>query len=579
MKRDITLRRACGFALIEALIAMAILGIGILALAKFNTFLIETGAQSKSRAEAAAYANEKLAQLRNLLDEGNYDAIAGGTDTITAVAGSGSNANFTRTWTVQDTGTTDAPRKKVTVTVSWADRFSHQQQVVSQTAIAWLDPSLGFLFTKAGEDSLAGKFATAPTGKATLGHGTTTDNGTTQTDAFSGLKTQEKDGNLLLYDASGNVLLTMGMYDTSGNSITSGTAVGFSTVEGYIYNSTNKSLDNVQAIVSDAAYCWKGSVSTYTYMVGTQSYSIQREPYKCWLGIEWYGNIALVWTASSAGPSACVGDPTDTNAYTSYSNSGIVAASGARHYRGYKLLTGTAVVPGTTSPTTNIYQSTGIGVTYNDLGQKEYTQRAYTQQNFFLATLNGGGSNDTKCKTAMQAYGSTSPNPFIHSITYRNPTDSSYLYTDDGLYVCLSSDWSPTPSYCPNAWPATSSSTLDAVIVHGTITQELNPSTSLVSGITSTGSAAFSCTLGTYDVGHNTQSYTCQANLAGYISSVWDAVFTPTLNGSAVLCANGASGSGVVDAGAGTITFSNQTVSTVTQAQNFTVADTAANCP
>ncbi|NOR51911.1 MAG: hypothetical protein GQ470_04760, partial [Gammaproteobacteria bacterium] len=49
-----------GFTLIEAMIAFAVAGVGILAVVSFQTELISTSSQSKAKAEALQYAQTKL---------------------------------------------------------------------------------------------------------------------------------------------------------------------------------------------------------------------------------------------------------------------------------------------------------------------------------------------------------------------------------------------------------------------------------------------------------------------------------------------------------------------------------------
>jgi hypothetical protein len=90
----------------------------------------------------------------------------------------------------------------------------------------------------------------------------------------------------------------------------------------------------------------------------------------------------------------------------------------------------------------------------------------------------------------------------------------------------------------------------------------------------------FTCGVTTaYDSVTGEEIWTCETSLAGYIGALWDAVLTPSISGGYELCASPASGAGVIDTAAGTITFANQSVGTTTQPQSITIADSAVGCP
>jgi prepilin-type N-terminal cleavage/methylation domain-containing protein len=118
-----------GFTLIETLIAIAIMGIGLLALAALQTSSISGTTKAKKHSMAILLAENKIETCKNAL----YDAIlpAGETEHGSTLP-SDPWGIFTRTTTVLD----DTPflgAKTVTVSVSWPDKVA--RSVVLQTII------------------------------------------------------------------------------------------------------------------------------------------------------------------------------------------------------------------------------------------------------------------------------------------------------------------------------------------------------------------------------------------------------------------------------------------------------------
>ena len=78
--------------LIEALIALVLIGVGLLAVSKLQTMGLFGSGESKSRAEAANLSQQKLEELRNMLQRSDFTALATGRRTVT-----GSNATYALT--------------------------------------------------------------------------------------------------------------------------------------------------------------------------------------------------------------------------------------------------------------------------------------------------------------------------------------------------------------------------------------------------------------------------------------------------------------------------------------------------
>lgn len=147
-----------GFTIIEALIAMVIMGFGILALSGLQAALSRSADDAKQRTEAVRLAQEKIESLRSytgvtstVVGQGaisttalNWIALANGNDNITTSSAYKTNTAFTRTWTLG--GTTTDPMRGLTVNVSWTDRTGDSQTVSLSSVISKSDPAYsGFL--------------------------------------------------------------------------------------------------------------------------------------------------------------------------------------------------------------------------------------------------------------------------------------------------------------------------------------------------------------------------------------------------------------------------------------------------
>ncbi|MCZ2291399.1 MAG: prepilin-type N-terminal cleavage/methylation domain-containing protein [Burkholderiales bacterium] len=141
--------RSRGVSLIEAIVALAVMGFGMLGIAAMQSSLRQNSDTARQRAEATRLASEAIEAMRS------YSVVntAGGkiayADLVTGVAApqlalpstiAGTNATYTRTVEVSDTDAQN--RKTVFVKITWDDRSGQPQELVLSTEIHRSPPEL-----------------------------------------------------------------------------------------------------------------------------------------------------------------------------------------------------------------------------------------------------------------------------------------------------------------------------------------------------------------------------------------------------------------------------------------------------
>jgi Tfp pilus assembly protein PilV len=137
-------RASRGISLIEALVALAVMGFGTLAVLGVQTSLRLNGDVARQRSEALGLARQTLQQDRTWVTAAQYGDLASTddeTDDETVVA---ANTTFTLRRTVEDNATDEnQPRRKtITVDVTWTDRAGRAQAVSVSTALQAGEPLL-----------------------------------------------------------------------------------------------------------------------------------------------------------------------------------------------------------------------------------------------------------------------------------------------------------------------------------------------------------------------------------------------------------------------------------------------------
>ncbi|MBF0631307.1 MAG: type II secretion system protein [Magnetococcales bacterium] len=121
-------RNQWGGFLIELMISMTILGVGLLALGKFQGDLHTSNNLARVRSSALNLVREKIDLLR-YESRNNYASLADGSDTPTAQQGD--NTTYSRAWVITSSGSPSY--KTATVTVSWTDQDGQSQSVSQAT--------------------------------------------------------------------------------------------------------------------------------------------------------------------------------------------------------------------------------------------------------------------------------------------------------------------------------------------------------------------------------------------------------------------------------------------------------------
>lgn len=134
-------RRALGISLIEAMVALAVMGFGTLAVLGVQTTLRMNGDIARQRSEAVRIGQEELQQVRAWATLDDYLAFTTLPDAFVDVG----NTRFTVRRTVVDTAAVDAnqPRRKTLVLdVGWTDRTGQEQGIRLSSAIHGAAPVL-----------------------------------------------------------------------------------------------------------------------------------------------------------------------------------------------------------------------------------------------------------------------------------------------------------------------------------------------------------------------------------------------------------------------------------------------------
>ena len=170
-----------GVSLVEALVALAVMAFGMLALVGVQATMRLNSDVAKQRGEATRIATEEIEKLRgfrtvavvaNEAAYDSYDGMASGTPAYAAAGGIG-NTTYTITRTVITAA--GMPHKSIAVRVNWTDRSNQAQFVTLETAISGTNPALAGLLavipTASATNQRSGRAASIPPPAVDLGDG------------------------------------------------------------------------------------------------------------------------------------------------------------------------------------------------------------------------------------------------------------------------------------------------------------------------------------------------------------------------------------------------------------------------
>lgn len=133
-----------GFTLIEALIAFAVLAVGMLGALLFHSTLLSESGQSKARALALKIAEQRIEELRDFptqtVFENSIASLANATS-VAAPGATGINTVYTVQYRFEDISSSASSDIFLgSVDVSWTDSDGNSDTVTLATNIAWINP-------------------------------------------------------------------------------------------------------------------------------------------------------------------------------------------------------------------------------------------------------------------------------------------------------------------------------------------------------------------------------------------------------------------------------------------------------
>jgi hypothetical protein len=508
---------AAGFVIIEALVALIVVAVGILGIAKLNSVLLQGTGLTKARSEAIELAQDRIETARdfNLDSACNVANFQATTESATGV-----NALYSISTTYPASGT-DWQAVEVCVTWDGGSCGSIGNRIILRSTIACNSLGTSAMIGASSAGGLTGGFIKTPTGRGKVGgrnYGSTV--GTQNTITIDGINandgtrtyTNSTDGAKELVDSTGKVLLTINKLSCETS------APEFSTISGKVFveaknGSPIANSENLYVLSSDASYCAKltGSYSNYYGVLpeGSTGNSIKYfyTYYQCYIGPEWWGNIGVVRTDNAnSNQRVCVGNPIASNTGTIFSKHPQLGTN--RAYRGYREVS------------SGIYESKGIGEqeTYSTscTTEREYIAQHLEKHHFVHLTLTGNTS-DSSCSTPQATLNTYTPTNSLGTSGGNTTSGTNPLTVtatnSPGKYYCMSNSDGVT---CPDL---VTTATTPQTLLHGTITN-YTASSGSISAIDSNGS---SCTTESITAnGSTSYTYSCVINWTGFTGSSWN---------------------------------------------------------
>lgn len=500
-------KTAGGFLLIEILVALLIVALGVLGLAKLESIVVSSAGEAKSRSAAMALARSEIDSLRNnaMLTQYTGNMASGArTETINGI-------DFAMTWTVGNASTYSQDRS-IVVAVSWTDRSGNTQTVSLDSVIAWNNPVLGQMTQTSTNNNVI-----APTGSAKRGTGSYTPGQTVSVQ--DGSNQQDKTTRLL--DANGNTIIYLEP-DSNGN------PQQFAIIYGRVYfdqtvGSTKiPASGNVYVRLSSEGECIydHASANLVSLPSGASGNSLKYKyfSYRCYVGPGWYGNVGVTVINDNTTPTVCVGDPKFTD--SSFTATPMATESTTRSYRGFRA---------STSNGTTTYISTGVagGSIYGDDGSTLTTKSGKPKPSDYTGVygiaLNSSSDFFHQDFLVTKVQGQMSCSGQMQQIS---GTDT--FSPNAGKYYCINPDnWSgdSNGNKCPTNWFG--SSTSCSISVSGSFNPPTTPdsSSSSATSVTCTMSDNSSCSC---QATAGTSNYSCSMTAGASQTTTVTASMTST---------------------------------------------------
>jgi Tfp pilus assembly protein PilV len=299
-----------GVTLVDALIAMAVGGIGLLALAIFQADLLSNSRESRTRSEAVSLAQQKMEQLRDMAEKDNFinttgsppvyvvgDTVVGGTTTVTRVNTSFDIATNISGLTGSVVSSADAGYLTATVSVTWDDFNGVADSVSLSSLIGWENPALSAArgdITHISQLVSVGAFAPSPTGggrlavdgELLLSNDPLVDNG---------------DGTFIYTDGDGNFQLAADRMDGLGTIPLFVSSDPLILLSGEVSaDDPTQALDIVRILTSDAGFCiYREGDNLYygsdgSYYSSSDTDTLLEHSFNCYVSATFYGNLGAI---------------------------------------------------------------------------------------------------------------------------------------------------------------------------------------------------------------------------------------------------------------------------------------------
>ena len=505
-----------GVALLEVVIALFVVGFGLVAIAMFSNGLFTESGQVKARTEALQYAQEEIEQVRNTAETDPTGIVAISTAPAPRSV-TGTNAVFTITRSVNVV--TDPGYVEVVATVSWTDQDGGQSVSLNGIVTASDADAVGGLVAGSLK---GGGFVDDPQGTAKYITGETitslglSDDVTLDLENIpDGSSVYKKDETFYLVDEDENVLLSN---KDSFNLVIGRVAVeaGHSVAEA-----------DIEVVPSDTGVCrktlafdadtssWETDMTTIYSVDDGGSRALSEAPgtgpsteiasffeYTCFFGSGWYGSIGVLRDdTANSNDATCGGDPNvGGDDGTDVSRHPQLMAT--RAYRGFT----PQIDIDTNAPYIDannnwIYLSTGMvaGHVYGKTSNSD----ADVNTHDFLLTRISGTKTDAHCH-----------NKLVGSDLDADLTaDLSYFKNNSGSFVCLVD--ADLNANCPDVIPLGLGEQVTATATQytGTITADEELDTAQISGLAVAISQGGACSIGTWaldtDTGNYMSRWTC----------------------------------------------------------------------